>query len=205
MITCPWCGTNYAAFQSNCDRCGGPLPLPTDPAASRVEGAPPTPPPAPRQVADSYAWRLLVSDGWGVVGFIFTLLGAIFTLVGGGLTLGIITAFVGLPFLLLGLVFLFGGGAVGLARYQVAKQTVGVLREGQAAVGQIARVEQNLQVRVNQRHPWTISYQFRVQEIGYEGHVTTLNSPGPELQPGKPASILYLPQSPQHNVLYPHP
>ena len=129
MITCPWCGTNYAAFQSNCDRCGGPLPLPADPAASRAEGAPPTPPPAPRQVADSYAWRLLVSDGWGVVGFIFTLLGAIFTLVGGGLTLGVITAFVGLPFLLLGLVFLLGGGAVG----------PGALSGGQANGGRPAR------------------------------------------------------------------
>ena len=25
MVVCPWCGTNYAAFQSNCSKCGGPI------------------------------------------------------------------------------------------------------------------------------------------------------------------------------------
>ncbi len=27
MVICPWCGTNYPAFQPNCDKCGGPLQL----------------------------------------------------------------------------------------------------------------------------------------------------------------------------------
>jgi len=25
MITCPWCGTNYQTFQSDCPKCGGPM------------------------------------------------------------------------------------------------------------------------------------------------------------------------------------
>jgi hypothetical protein len=217
MITCPWCGTNYLNFQSNCDKCGGPMALPSAagtsatgtsaPGTSSASGAGslPTPPPPPRPFADSYAWRLIWSDGWGVVGFIFALLGAIFSVLGLLLTLGVITAFVGLPFLALGLVFLFGGGALLASRYQAARRTVGVLRMGDSTVGQIARVEENLAVRVNNQHPWIITYQFRVQNLPYEGRVTTLNAPGADLQPGQAASVLYLPQSPQYNSLYPHP
>lgn len=210
MITCPWCGTSYAAFQSNCDRCGGPLPPPAaagsaEPAISQEAGGVPTPPPPPRPVSERYAWRLLMSEGWGVVSFVFVLLGAIFALLGAALTAAIVTAFVGLPFLVLGLAFLAGGGAIMNSRFQAARQVVAVLRTGQPATGQISRVEENLNVRVNNQHPWTITYAFRVQDHDYQGSVNTLNPPGPDLQPGRAACVLYLPGAPQHNSLYPHP
>jgi len=165
----------------------------------------PKPPPAPRSISDSYIWRLLASDGGAVAAFVFLLLGAIFTFVGLILTVAIITAFVGIPFAVLGIIFLAVGGAVGFRQYQATQKIVEVLRTGQAAEGQIANVEENLYVRVNYRHPWTITYQFRVGEQGYEGKVTTLNMPGVSLQPGKKAWVLYLPEAPEHNVLYPHP
>ncbi len=142
---------------------------------------PQAPPPAPLPVAYSYAWRLMLADGWGVVGLVFLLLGSIFTLVGGALTLGIITAVVGLPFLGLGLAFLAAGGALASSRLTAARQTVRVLREGQATNGTIARVEQNLNVRVNGRNPWTITYEYRINDLPYEGRVTTLNPPGDNL------------------------
>ncbi len=210
MITCPWCGTSYAVFQSNCDRCGGPLPPPAAdgsyrPAANLGEDGLPVPPPPPRPVAENYAWRLVMSEGWGVVGLIFFVLGGVFAAIGAVLTVVIITAFVGLPFLLLGLVFLAVGGVLAYSRYQSARQTVAVLRMGQPASGQIARVEENLNVRVNNQHPWTIAYSFRVQERDYLGSVNTLNPPGPDLQPGRPACVLYLPTAPEYNSLYPHP
>jgi hypothetical protein len=210
MITCPWCGTSYATFQSNCDRCGGPLPPPAatgpaQPALSQGAGGVATPPPPPRPVSERYAWRLLMSDGWGVVSFVFVLLGAIFALLGAALTAAIITAFVGLPFLVLGLAFLAGGGAVMNSRFQSARQIVAVLRTGQPATGQISSVEENFNVRINNQHPWTITYAFRVQDQEYQGSVNTLNLPGPELQPGRAACVLYLPEAPQHNSLYPHP
>ena len=207
MITCPWCGTNYLAFQSNCKNCGGPLPAPRDQAAPFAAGDDrlPDPPPPPRIVADSYAWRLMFTDGWGVAGLVFTLLGSIFTLLGAALTAGIITAIVGLPFLAIGLAFLVVGSRLLSSRYKGAQQTIGVLRFGQAAAGTIAGVEENLNVRVNSRHPWNITYQFRVQGQQYQGRVSTLNPPGPDLQPGRAACVLYLPEAPQHNSLYPHP
>ena len=183
------------------------MPPPTDPAAAASvdEGSPPAPPPAPRAIADSYAWRLMFSDGWAVVGLVFVILGAVFTLVGGALTLGIITALVGLPFLFIGLGFLGVGLALARGRYQTAKQVVNVLRQGAATVGQIEDVQENLAVRVNQRHPWTITYQFRLNGRDFAGRVSTLNPPGPALRPGRRASVLYLPDAPEHNVLYPHP
>jgi hypothetical protein len=207
MITCPYCGTNYQAFQPNCKNCGAPLPMPAGPNAPMAAdvGGDNPPPPPPRPVADSYAWRLMLVDGWAVVGLVFLLIGAIFTLVGAALTLGIITALVGLPFLVMGLGFLAVGGALASSRLTAARQTVRVLREGQATDGTIASVEQNLNVRVNGRNPWTISYQFRAGGQQQEGRVTTLNVPGANLQPGRAAYVLYLPQSPQYNSLYPHP
>ena len=209
MITCPYCGTNYLVFQANCKNCGAPLPATANPeaamAASSGGDVPPAPPPAPRPVADSYAWRLMLADGWGIVGLVFILLGGIFAVIGAGLTLGIITAFVGIPFLVIGLGFLAGGVMLGSSRLEAARQTVRVLREGRATEGTIAGVEENLNVQVNGRNPWTITYQFLVDGQPREGRVTTLNPPGPNLQPGRPAYVLYLPDSPQASSLYPHP
>ena len=58
---------------------------------------------------------------------------------------------------------------------------------------------------MNGRNPWTITYDFRVDGRPIEGRVTTLNPPSLQLQPGQPAYVLYLPESPQANSLWPHP
>src|SRR5262245_6565639 len=138
MVTCPWCGTSYANFQSNCDRCGGPLNPPTDGAPAEAGAPSAAPPPAPRPVSDSYAWKLMATDAWGIVGLIFLLLGGIFTVVGAFLTIIVVTAFVGLPFLVLGLGFLLLGGVLASTSLRQARQTVAVLRVGEAVTGQIA-------------------------------------------------------------------
>jgi hypothetical protein len=212
MITCPWCGTNYQTFQSDCPKCGGPMSIPAGEAAttagdaaSTASDVPPVPPPAPRPIAGRYAWQLLLTDGWAVVAFVFGLLGIIFLPVGLGLTLGIITAIVGIPFLLLGLAFLGAGVGVGIWRYQEAQKVIGVLRIGEAAEGQIAGVDEILNVEINGRHPWQIRYQFVVAGQTYDGEVKTINPLGQALRPGKRACVLYLPGSPERNVLYPHP
>ena len=206
MITCPWCGTNYVTFQPNCQNCGGPLPGPgaaMDPSVAADELV--TPPLPPRPISSRYAWRLLFSDGAAIAALVFTVLGLVFALVGAGLTLGVITAFVGLPFLLLGIIFFGFGGAVLIWRYQAAQKVVTVLREGEAARGQILDVQQNYSVRVNGRNPWVIRYAFPAKGQQYQGKVTTLNQPGQQLQPGKAVCILYLSGAPQWNSIYPHP
>ncbi len=205
MITCPWCGTAYPTFQSNCKNCGGPLLPPRETASPSDAETLPVPPPPPRPISNNYAMRLLFMDGWGIAGFVFGLLGTIFTLLGFGLTLGIITAFVGIPFLGVGLVFLAAGIPLLAWRYQEKQKIVGVLRHGQAMQGQITGIQQNLNVRINHRHPWVISYRFQVMGREYPGETTTLSQPGEHLQPGKPAWVLYLPNTPELNTIYPHP
>jgi len=205
MLTCPWCGTNYATFQSTCTNCGGPLPLPAGKASAETDENLPSPPLPPRPIADSYAWRLLAADGAAIAALVFVVLGLVFAIVGVVLTAAIVTAFVGIPFAGLGLLFLIGGGALGVWRYQQAHQVLRVLREGEAIEGQIVEVGENYSVRVNGRYPWVIHYQFRLDGRAFEGRVTTLNTPGAGLQPGKRACVLYLPNAPEYNSLYPHP
>jgi hypothetical protein len=163
------------------------------------------PPSAPRPFANSYAWKLVFADGWAIASLIFLLIGVIFTLTGSGLTLGIITAFVGLPFLLLGLGFLAAGGIIFQQRFQKARTILNVLREGEAAPGQITSVGMNRSVRINGQHPWIIRYSYQVAGNNYEGQVATLTQPHPALKAGRDAYVLYLPNRPENNALYPHP
>jgi hypothetical protein len=206
MIICPWCGTNYIDFQSNCKNCGGPLQAVAETsAASAPDESLPTPPPAPRPISNKYIWRLLFADGWAIAAFVFGLLGLIFSLVGGGLIVGIITAFVGIPFFLLGIAFLGAGGGIMIWRYQQAQKIVNVLRVGQATQGQVVELQENYSVSVNGQHPWEIRYQFQAGGQDHAGQVSTLNQPGLKLQVGKPVCVLYLPTDAQWNSIYPHP
>lgn len=202
MITCPWCGTSYLTFQSNCQNCGGPL---APPQPIEDEESLPIPPPPPRPISERYLWRILAGDSWAIVAFILGLIGVIFFVVGLGLTLGIVTAFVGIPFIVLGVVLCAAAGALGLPRYKAARQTVSVLRLGEPVEGRIANLEENRAVSVNGRSPWKITYAYHVQGREYTGSVSTLNLPGPALQPGKPACVLSLPNAPEKSALYPHP
>lgn len=165
----------------------------------------PQPPPPPRPFADNYVWRLMMSDGWVIVTGIFALLGSIFGCVGAVLTLGVITAFVGIPFALLGGAFLLVSVPVLRQRYAIAQMTLRVLRDGMAARGQIDTIEKNYNVRVNGRRPWIITYHYALGGQNYQGKVSTLNQPGPHLRPGAPTQVLYLPGTPEHHTLYPHP
>lgn len=219
MITCPYCGTNYPVFQSNCKNCGGPLPaVAVEPGAREPTAslppimAPPlmaapimAPPPAPRPISDRYAWRLVLTNGIAVAGLVFAILGAVFSLTGLGLTMGVITAFVGIPFLLMGLLFLALGGGILIWRYQLAMRVVNVLRWGEAVRGQVLDVREDTLVMVNNRHPWVIDYAFEAGGQQIKGSVATLNRPVAALQPGQPAYVLYMPDAPQYNALYPHP
>ncbi len=205
LITCPWCGTNHLEFQSNCKNCGGPLPAPSEIAVTQSRRKLEMPPEPPREISNSFAWRWLLSDGWTVAALVFTILGGTFSITGAGLTVGIITAFVGIPFLLFGLVMLAGGLAVLIWRYDQAQKALNVLRHGQATRGQITALEPNYNVRINGRTPWSIGYKFTLDGADYEGRITTLNNPSADMAPGNPAVVLYLPDAPQYNGLYPHP
>lgn len=205
MIICPWCGTPYATFQSNCGNCGGPLLAADERSQASSSEDMPMPPSAPRPISSNYAWKLIFSSGKGIAGTVLGALGVVFTLVGAALTLGLVTAFVGIPFLCVGLL-LFGGGAVLFyLQYQQAQNIVGALRNGEATRGRILDVQQNYHVRINGRNPWVIRYEFQAGGQAQESSVSTLNPPGERLQAGKPVYVLYLASAPQWNSIYPHP
>src|SRR5258706_486000 len=120
-LTANWSSTHSAAFQPNCQNCGGALqPGHADASTLFEQENLPLPPPPPRAISSGYVWKLLLSDGFALAAGVFTLLGGIFSLVGIALTIGIITAFVGIPFALMGFLFLGAGGAVLYWRYQSA-------------------------------------------------------------------------------------
>ena len=206
MVICPWCGTNYLTFQPNCDKCGGPLQLADEEiVSSDSDEFLQTPPSPPRPISDRYVWRLLFNEGWWIATLVFVIFGFVFFLVGGGLTLGVITAFVGIPFLILGIGFLIAGGWVAVWRYQIAQKVVNVLRVGEATRGQIAETQQDYSVTINGRSPWVIRYQFQANGQTVEGKVTTFNPLRQYLQAGKAISVLYLPSDPEWSSIYPHP
>jgi hypothetical protein len=205
MITCPWCGTNYAGFRPNCEKCGGSLPLAAEEHAKPSAEAVTIPPPAPRQVPGNTVWRILSSDGWAIAGGVLVLLGLVFGIVGAALTLGIVTAFVGLPFAGLGVLMLAGGAIQVAWRYRRSQQTVEVLRNGEPVLGELVGVQQNVYVRVNGRYPWTIAYKYAVKGRQYGGTVVTLMRPGLELKTGTPVYVLYKSAEPAISTIYPHP
>ena len=205
MTTCPWCGTNYSIFQSNCDNCGGAMPVPVKEPSSSTEESLRVPPPAPRTMPRNYIWRLLFTDGWVIMAVVFTLIGAIFGAIGVALTVTIVAAFVGLPFAGIGVLFLVIGVPILVWRTQEAQKTVRVLQEGDPALGEIIDVVQNYNIRVNGRYPWKITYWFDVMGQEFEGSHTTLSQPDLSHQSGNPVYVLYLQDDPEQNVIYPHP
>lgn len=210
MITCPWCGTNYEAFQSNCDNCGGSLSLPIEKAPSPIEADPGSemplsPPLPPRKIPNKVMRRMLLTDAGVITGSIFLFIGVIFFVVGMALVLAIITLPVGLPFAGMGFIFLIIGGILFFWRYENARQIVNILRDGQSALGEIKHVAQNYHVRVNHRYPWVIQYRFKVHGEIYQGKLSTLSQPNLSQQPGKAVYVLYQQDNPEKSTLYPSP
>lgn len=210
MITCPWCGTNYKAFQPNCENCGGSLPLPVESAPVPIEPEPATemplsPPLPPRKIPNKVMRRMLLTDAGIITGGIFLLIGVIFFVVGMALVLAIVTLPVGLPFAGLGFIFLVVGGVLFFWRYENARQIVSILRDGQAALGEITHVAQNYHVQVNGRFPWVIEYRYKIHGQSYQDKLSTLSQPDLGQQPGKAVYVLYKQDAPEKSTLYPSP
>ena len=181
------------------------MPLPVEKDSEFSTKALAVPPPAPRDVPRNYVWRVLGSDGWAITGGVFAFVGTVFGVIGFGLTSDSITALVGLPFAALGLLGFGGGAAVLIWRYQEAQKIKEVLKEGETVLGEIEYVQQVLNVRVNGRHPWTISYGFEVSGRLYQGKLTTLSQPDLSQQPETDIYVLYMQENPEQNTIYPHP
>ncbi len=195
---CPWCGQRNPADALECRSCGGPLPAPLgdDPG--------PEPPPPPRQLPAGYKNRVLWKNAPGnAIGLAFFLLGAmlgcILSVAGlatGLLPLACIGGGMGLLFVLIGGGLLFAGIRSGLGKIRPYEL-------GRAAVGEITEIFRDTSVSVNGRSPWAVLYQFEADGVVYEGRATTWkHAPGIQAV-GNRVYVLYLPDDPEQNALYP--
>ncbi len=188
-VTCGWCGVHYAEWQNRCDSCGGPLPsLP----GTQLGAAPP---PAPRQLPDGFAFRLLWSRN------VLVIVGSIFALLGFLLFLPLLIAtswgaLLPLLFMVLGtLLFFFGR--------RKAKRTLKAFAGGTAVAGEIVDVSLDRSESINSRHPWKLTYHFRVDGNEHEGSATSYDSTVGKREAGQPVWVLYLPGNPAQNTIYP--
>ncbi|MBI5879297.1 MAG: hypothetical protein HZB53_16745 [Chloroflexi bacterium] len=223
MTTCPFCGTTYPEYRSNCKSRGAPLPKPPDspavPAFPGIEivagqdvqmaseltqpARPEPPPPPPRPISSSYVVRIMVAEAWGIIGFVFALIGSIFTCV--GLSTFSIRDPSTLIFAFIGLLFAVPGWGLLVWRLQHAGKVVEALRTGETAEGQITEVTQDYSTTINGEHPWIIRYHFNADGATQNGEVRTMTFAGYQYRAGMPAYVLYLRRQPEYNSLYPHP
>jgi hypothetical protein len=188
-LTCPWCGTQYLKHQPNCINCGGPLPPPpgADPG--------PAPPPPPRQLPSKFKKRVFFTRNVLVlIGVIFSPIGLLFTVIG---------ALALLPMLVLGLIFLILGLIMFRVGWKKASAVVNALVNGRAIEGRITDVYYDTSVAINNRSPWAIVYSFEVDGVSYQGKAQTWDPGARERKPGQPIHVLYLPEDPETNTIYP--
>jgi hypothetical protein len=90
-------------------------------------------------------------------------------------------------------------------RYQAARRIVEVVEMGAATLGEISAAQQNFHMRINGRHPWTVTYEFVVNARLYRGQVTTLTQPDLGRRAGSAVHVLYLQDNPVRNTLFSSP
>ncbi len=163
-VLCGWCGTsNRRDLTPTCSRCSGPLPS--------VPGgdAGPKPPSAIRELPKGYDRRVKFTKNVPVI------LGATFTIV---FSWTIVFPIIG--------VFLWRFG------YIRAKRQLKVLREGIPARGKITAVFEDVNVNINNKHPWKIKFEFESSDGTIrEGSVEAWDPAQRERVIGEPIWVVY--------------
>jgi len=147
--------------------------------------------------------RKLITTPLGIVGLVFTVVGLPFVVVFPLVAVGVgepvflcVGSSLGVGFIGLGLAFL----AVAI---RGAYRAIRAYRLGQATLGSVVDVHRDLSVTVNGRNPWAVEYEFDVLGTPYRGRVLTWSRAAGERRPGQPVHVLYLPDNPNDNLLYP--
>lgn len=198
VIVCPWCGTVYQQYQPNCSNCGGVLPHRDATSA----GDPPPPP--PRQLPKEFARRVRRAHQFqflfgGIFAAVGTILGGSFLLIGLVKSAPIVFPILGIVFLLV-----FGGIGYGVlfAGMQGSRAKLKALSEGASALGTIDDIFLDNSIEMNGRLPWKVMYSFTANG-GRQTGGQHLWQPDYSLEPGFPVYVVYLPEDPGNNSIYP--
>lgn len=129
-------------------------------------------------------------------------MGLIFFLVGAFIFLGFLLLGLLLP-ALLPLLFMAGGLAMLLVGRRDAATTLNAFVRGIAAEGKVVSVSVDHSQAINGAHPWKLTYHFAVGSRLHEGAAVSWDSIVTARAPGQPLWVLYLPNDPEQNTLYP--
>ena len=198
FIACPWCGQRNPINSLECRQCGGPLPPPIG------DNPGPEPPLPPRVLPKGYRRRMLWKNSiLNTIGIIFTAVGlstaCLFSTIGitaGIVLMALIGLFVG------GIFAVIGGGML----YAGIREALGKIRpyeRGLAATGEVTEIYRDRSTVVNGRNPWAVHYQFNIGTEAYEGRAITWKYAPAIQEVGNRVWVLYLPDDPEQNVLYP--
>lgn len=177
--------------------CGGKLPH------RDLRSAGEAPPQPPRQLPAEFVRRARQTTRFELI------FGSIFG--GVGLVLGLVFIPVGLAsgilvFLILGPLFLlvFGGIGFGALAWgqRRSKRLLQALEEGVSAPGRIEEIYVDESVQVNGRSPWKVRYAFEAGGVRYDGAQQMWNR-DPALVPGTQVHVVYMPNDPGVNSVYP--
>ncbi|MFN0059857.1 MAG: DUF3592 domain-containing protein [Planctomycetota bacterium] len=161
-------------------------------------------------------WRFLKASFTWWFGLIWALVGVVF-LVSGLATLAVqgnaepapagavSEPWWRLPLIFTSVGFVLGGVGLVLVTKTLAacSRHLGLLRDGFAAVGTVTAVEENLRVRINQRHPRFLRYQFTdaVGQLHSERSSYLPREFEHRFAPGAAIVVLYDPNDPTKNTV----
>ncbi|MEY4484431.1 MAG: hypothetical protein RL693_1883 [Verrucomicrobiota bacterium] len=189
MITCGWCGTHSIDWTSQCKACGGRMPAP----AGMELGEPP--PAVPRDLPKGFEFRQQWSHN------VVALVGGVFLLIG---TLLFLVFIIVLPVgALLPLLFMVGGAFMLRIGRKKANGVLNAFRLGVAVEGSVSGVQLDTSQTLNGRHPWVMTYLFKVGSELVEGSITSFSSALETRSKSQPVWVLYDQGDPTHNTIYP--
>jgi hypothetical protein len=132
---------------------------------------------------------------------ILSLVGGVFFVIGGILTFALL--FLGGWPALFPLLFALGGYAMMRSGRRSAAATLNAFTRGTAVKGKVVSVTMDYSQSINGQHPWKLVYHFPVGGEWQEGIAVSWDSTVTMRAAGQPLWVLYLPEDPEQNTLYP--
>lgn len=179
-LECPWCSTvNYVVEETNCKKCGGPLPAVPQKNNGIDRGKAPDAP--PRKLPKKFINKLKYRNVHFFIGLIF------------------------IVFLFWSVIFPIYGFAIIRHRLKIAKNKIAALERGIKAEGTLKAIYKDESITMNERHPWKLEYEFKTHTGAIIEAVKTeaWNKNNRFRADGDRIWVVYLKENPEINAIWP--